>query len=153
MVVTVTIAPIEAKQVLRRLLEFNAYEFSRIDGRSIGPDGRYGYRYLDEYWDPSERRTPYLLHVGDELAGLALVRARPQATSFAEFLILPKFRRGGTGTSAVTQILPAHPGRWEITQVPGNDAAVAFWRRAIPVPFDERILPDGTVTQTFMINP
>lgn len=43
------------RDVVGRLLEFNSYEFSRIDGRSIGRDGRYGYRYLDAYWSEPGR--------------------------------------------------------------------------------------------------
>lgn len=149
---TVDIATIGDMPIVARLLEFNAYEFSRIDGRAIGPDGRYGYRYLDAYWDPDEPRTPYLIRLGGELAGLAFVTTRSDVTSFNEFLVLPKFRRGGVGTSAVARLLRLHAGRWEIKQVPGNDRAVAFWRCAIPVPYDERIHSDGTVVQTFVID-
>ncbi len=153
MTVAVSIAPLESKAVVGRLLEFNEYEFSRIDGRPIGPDGRYGYRYLDHYWDPTEQRTPYLLQVDGELAGLALVAEWSGVTSFAEFLILPKFRRHGVGLEAVRLILDRHPGPWEITQLPGNDGATAFWRRAIPVPYQEQIGADGRVAQTFTIMP
>jgi predicted acetyltransferase len=152
MTVDLTIAPLESKAVVGRLLEFNEYEFSRIDHRPIGLDGRYGYRYLDNYWDPSERRTPYLLHVEAELAGLALVVEWSGVTSFAEFLVLPKFRRRGVGIEAARLILRRHPGPWEITQVQGNDGATSFWRRAIPVPYEERIEADGHVAQTFMID-
>lgn len=152
MTVDVSIAPIEAKSVVGRLLEFNEYEFSRIDQRPIGLDGRYGYRYLDNYWDTEEHRAPYLLHVDGELAGLALVVEWSGVTSFAEFLVLPKFRRRGVGFEAARAILRRHPGRWEITQVAGNDAATTFWRRAIPVPFEERVEADGHVAQTFMID-
>ena len=151
MIVTASIAPPEAKPVVGRLLEFNEYEFSRIDGRPIGPDGRFGYRYLDNYWSPDERRVPYLLHVKTELAGLALVTEWSEILSFGEFLVLPKFRRGGVGRQAAQLILRRHPGRWEITQVAGNDGATAFWRRAIPVPYEERVADDGHVAQTFMI--
>lgn len=38
---------------MRQLLELNSYEFSRFDGADVGPDGRSGYPYLDDYW--SER--------------------------------------------------------------------------------------------------
>ncbi len=152
MTVDVSIAPPESKDVVGRLLEFNEYEFSRIDQRPIGLDGRYGYRYLDHYWDPDERRSPYLLHVEGELAGLALVAEFSGVTSFAEFLVLPKFRRRGVGFEAARLIVRRHPGPWEITQVRGNDGATAFWRRVIPVPYDERIEADGHVAQTFMID-
>lgn len=152
MTVDVFIASLDSKPVVGRLLEFNEYEFSRIDDRPIGPDGRYGYRYLDNYWDPKERRFPYLLQVDDELAGLALVAERSAVTSFGEFLVLPKFRRRGVGLEAARLILRRHPGPWEVTQVQGNEAATAFWRRAIPVPYHERTEADGHVVQTFTID-
>jgi hypothetical protein len=43
----------EDRDVVRQLLELNSYEFSRFDGADVGPDGRSGYPYLDDYW--SER--------------------------------------------------------------------------------------------------
>jgi hypothetical protein len=46
----------DAAPLLRRLLEFNAYDLSAIDGRDVGPDGTYGYDYLDLHWiEPDER--------------------------------------------------------------------------------------------------
>ena len=61
------------QQVLRQLLEFNAYEFSRFDQASLGLDGTYGYRYFDAYWS-EVGRVPFFILAGDELAGFALVR-------------------------------------------------------------------------------
>ncbi len=62
----------------------------------------------------------------------------------AEFLILPKYRRRGIGTSAARAIFAKYPGAWVIKEVPGNDDAVNFWRQAIPVAFSETIEPGGT---------
>jgi len=76
-------------------LELNSYEFSRIDGRSIGHDGLYGYRYLDAYWSEPDR-VPYLFRADGELAGLALVRRVNKAMEVSEFLVLPKSRRTGS---------------------------------------------------------
>ena len=64
----------EAKPIVRRLLELNAYEFSAIDGRDIGPDGDYGYPYLDHYWGAANERAALLFHLDGHLAGFALVR-------------------------------------------------------------------------------
>ena len=83
--------------VVGRLLELNAYEFSRVEGRSIGDDGLYGYRYLDAYWSEPDR-FPYLVRADGELAGLALVSRLGPVLHISEFLILPKFRRAGVGT-------------------------------------------------------
>ena len=134
---------------MRRLLELNAYEFSAIDGHDIGPYGEYGYPYLDHYWSGSDDRAALLFHVDDLLAGFALVRlGRPHQV--AEFLMLPKYRRHGLGTEAARQVLSRFPGEWITHEVPGNDGAVAFWRRAIPARFAETSDVTGT-TQRFVI--
>lgn len=135
--------------VVGRLLELNSYEFSRIDGRSIGHDGLYGYRYLDAYWS-EPGRVPYLFRADGELAGLALVRRANRAMAVSEFLVLPKFRRTGVGTQAARQLFAAHPGPWQVRQIAGNDQATSFWRSAIPAPFTEMV-DEGNVTQTFNI--
>ncbi len=140
------------REVVGRLLELNSYEFSRIDGRSISCDGRYGYQYLDAYWS-EPGRVPYLLEADRELAGLALARRVDAVMHVAEFLVLPKFRRTGVGTQAARQLFAAHPGRWQVRQVVGNDQAMSFWRRAIPAPFTELVDDEGNVTQTFDMQP
>ena len=144
------LAPATASQrdVVGRLLELNSYEFSRIDGRSIGRDGRYGYRYLNAYWS-EPGRVPYLFRGDGELAGLALVRRAGTITDVAEFLVLPKFRRTGVGTRAARLLFAAHPGPWQVRQVAGNDQATSFWHRAIPTPFTEVVDDEGNTTQTF----
>lgn len=138
-----------AKPTLRRLLELNAYEFSAIDGRDIGSNGEYGYPYLDRYWPKCSDRAALLFHVDDQLAGFALVRVG-SPHQIAEFLILPKYRRLGVGAAAAREVLTRWPGEWTTHQVSGNDGAVAFWRRAIPVPFIETTDADGS-TQHFVI--
>jgi predicted acetyltransferase len=136
------------KPVVGRLLELNAYEFSRFDRRALRDDGTFGYRYLDSYWD-DQGRHPYLVLVDGELAGLALVRLTA-TWSMAEFLVLPKFRRSGVGTSAARAVFARHPGQWEVREIAGNDDAVAFWRGVIPVIYDESVDAGGT-TQRFAI--
>jgi predicted acetyltransferase len=108
------------RDVVGQLLEFNSYEFSRLDGRAISHNGRYRYQYLDAYWS-EPGRVPYLLRAGGELAGLVLARRVDAVMSVAEFLVLPKFRRTGIGTQAARQLFAAHPGPWEVHQVIGND--------------------------------
>ncbi len=140
----------EAQPIVRRLLEFNAYDFSAIDGRDIGPDGEYGYPYLDHYWGPANNRAAFLFHVDAHLAGFALVRLG-MPHQVAEFFVLPKYRRHGLGTTAARRILSRWRGEWITHEVLGNDRAVAFWRRAIPVRFTETSDATGT-TQRFVIS-
>jgi len=147
--VTVTETPRAQRELLGRLLELNAYEFSRFDGRPIGGDGRYGYEYLDLYWSENDR-WPYTVRVGDELAGFALVRSEDDVLSIAEFLVLPKFRRTGVGAAVARDLFARHRGTWHVDQIPANTAATDFWRRAIPVPFDEDVDGAGHVVQRFV---
>jgi GNAT superfamily N-acetyltransferase len=114
----------EAKPLVRRLLELNAYEFSAIDGRDIGADGEYGYPYLDRYCGASNDRAAFLFHVDAQLAGFALVRlGTPHQV--AEFLVLPKYRRNGLGTAAARQILSVGTGNGSRTRFP---ATMVPWR-------------------------
>ena len=117
------------KGIVRQLLEFNAYEFSRLDGADLDGHGRFGYAYLDLYWTEPDRH-PYLILVGASIAGMALVRAGPPH-SVAEFLIMPKYRRARIGTAGARDLLSRHPGHLEVRQNQGNESAVAFWRHAI----------------------
>ena len=141
-------AGIESKEVVRRLLEFNAYDFSRLTGADLDRDGQFGYRLFDDYWtDPA--RHAFLIEVDGHIAGLVLVR-QGEPSRVAEFLVLPRFRRVGIGTKAARQAFALFPGSWEIHEIAGNDAAVEFWRRAIPVTFEESIDAEGT-TQRFTL--
>ncbi|MBV9597220.1 MAG: GNAT family N-acetyltransferase [Chloroflexi bacterium] len=141
-------AQLQDKALIRQLLEFNAYEFSRFDGADLDAHGRFGYRYLDHYWTEPTRH-PFLITVKAFLAGIALVRAGPPHI-LAEFLVMPKYRRRGVGTTAARQVFARFLGEWEVHEVPGNDVAVQFWRKAIPAPFSETHDDHGT-TQRFAI--
>jgi predicted acetyltransferase len=139
----------DAAPLLCRLLEFNAYEFSAIDGRDVGPDGEYGYDYLDLYWIEPDERVALVFEVGGAIAGFALIRLG-SPHQVAEFLVLPKFRRRGLGTEAARQVLSRWHGEWITYEVAENEQAVGFWRRAIPVQFTEASDATGT-TQRFVI--
>lgn len=149
MEVTVEKALPHERDILARLLEFNSYEFSQLDHRSIGADGSYGYPWLHAYWSESGR-TPYLFHCEGELAGFALVSRLPDdAISMSEFLVLPKFRRAGVGTQAVARLFDIHRGTWQVSQVAGHVSATAFWRRTIAAAFVESVDDDGRIVQRF----
>jgi predicted acetyltransferase len=147
-VVRLVVALREDRDVVRHLLEFNAYEFSRFDSADVGRDGRFGYPFLDLYWSEPARR-PYLIKVGESVAGLVLIRSG-SPHSVAEFLVLPKYRRAGVGRTAARMAFAQFAGEWEIHVAPGNAGALEFWRRAIPVPFDESVGGDGS-TQRFSV--
>ena len=136
------------KPVVRRLLELNSHDFSEVDGRDLGPHGEYGYPYLDHYWLAEEERHPFLIDVDGQLGGCVLVRAGVPH-QFGEFFVVRKYRRQTVGLLAARAVFARFPGPWQVHEVAGNHAAVAFWRKAIPVMFDETSDDDGT-SQTFV---
>ena len=142
-------ADLHAKEIIRQLLEFNAYEFTAFFADSeLDEHGRFGYRWLDHYWT-DEHRHAFLIRVDGRIAGMTLVRGT-DPFSIAEFLIMPQYRRRGVGLIAARRVFSLFDGSWSVHQVPGNERATAFWRRAIPAPFTETADADGT-TQRFVL--
>jgi predicted acetyltransferase len=138
----------DEKAVVRRLLELNAHDFSEIDGRDLGPHAEYGYRFLDHYWLPGEDRHAFIIRVDGAIGGCVLVRAGAPHR-FGEFFVVRKYRRSGVGTSVARMVFEMFPGEWLVQEVAGNEAAVAFWRRAIPCEFDE-VVDDARTAQRFI---
>jgi len=138
------------KPVVRNLLELYQHDFSAFDDNDVDADGRYGYRYLDNYWTEPERH-PMLFRVDGCWAGFALVRAGAPH-DMAEFFVMRKYRRRGLGTVLARDVFARFPGAWQVRQMPSNPDATAFWVQAIPVDFEQEILDHGPV-QRFTILP
>lgn len=132
--VDVTQAPIEAKPVLRRLLQLYLYDFTEFTTDDVNAHGEFDYPYLDQYWTPDERETrvPFLITAGGKLAGFALVRrAGSGPWKMAEFFVLRRFRRLGVGSRAAAEVFGRLPGAWQVHEIAANAPAQAFWRRVI----------------------
>ena len=133
--VDVTEASANDHSVFERLLELYRYDFSVFDGADVDARGVYGYPYLDWYWVEPERHA-FLVRVDGRVAGFALVRAG-DPHDMAEFFVMRKYRRDGTGTRVARNVFARFPGNWQVRQLRTNEPAQRFWRRAIPVPFVE----------------
>jgi len=122
--------------ILANLMELYVYEFSDISDRDLGPDGRFGYRHLEAYWQ-EPGRYPFLLRVDGALAGFALVLERgivdpgEPGHLVAEFFVLRAYRKRGVGEAAAVHLFRKFPGRWWIAEHEANTPAQAFWRRVI----------------------
>jgi predicted acetyltransferase len=135
MEVRLVVALESQKNVVGQLLELNSHEFSRWDGRDVDADGRFGYPYLDLYWEPDQDRHPFLIEVDGHVAGCVLVR-RGSPHRMAEFFVLRKFRRQAVGTMAARGVFGLFPGVWEVQWWVDNEGAGKFWRSATPFPSD-----------------
>jgi predicted acetyltransferase len=134
-VIEVLAATREQQPILGNLLELYAYDFSAFHPLQLGEDGRFGYRDLPLYWH-EESRSPFLVRVDGELAGLALVRRGSRISEdknvwdMAEFFIVRGCRRRGVGRCAAHQIWRRFPGPWEIRVMESNLPALRFWEQA-----------------------
>lgn len=141
-------APAAANEsaVLANLLELYAYDFSEFHDVELGADGRFGYDKLPLYWTEPDRH-PFLFRYRGKLAGFALVTKGPdmedgeRVWDMAEFFVLRRYRRRGTGAEATRQILSRLPGRWKIRVMESNKAGREFWARAIEIALGEAIAP------------
>ena len=70
-------------------------------------------------------------------AGFAIVNGGPGNLppdvdfDLLDFFIAHKYRRRGVGREAARQVFARHQGRWEVAELAGNRAAIAFWNRVI----------------------
>jgi predicted acetyltransferase len=149
--VTVQEAAKSDEPVVRRLLELYGHDFSEFTDADVDEHGLYGYRDLDRYWTDPERH-PFLFRVVGHWAGLALVRTGAPH-DLAEFFVLRKYRRHGVGHAAARAVLARFPGQWQVRQMTANAGATEFWRRAIPVEFDEELTDHGPVQRFVMPRP
>lgn len=135
--VTLDVARPDQAPVLANLLELYTHELSAIFGLEIGDDGRYGYPRLAQYFgEPG--RFPFLIRVGDRLAGFALATLGspasddPRAMDVAEFFVLRRHRQEGVGGRAAVRLWNGFPGRtWTVRVSTANAPALSFWTGAV----------------------
>jgi predicted acetyltransferase len=100
------------------------------------------------YWDAGNH--PFLIEADGQIAGFCLIDHRAVAETFdwnmGQFYVLGTLARRGIGARAARLAFERFPGIWQVTQVPENLPAIAFWRAVIGAHtggrFDETVLPD-----------
>lgn len=126
--------PIEEKTILADLLEAYFSELNTFKALAKDKHGKFGYKYLDLYWQEN-KRFPFFIKVDGELSGFALVNEQGHINSntmtIAEFFILPKYRRQGIGKYTAFKIFSMFPGQWEVAEAIKNIPAQLFWRSII----------------------
>jgi predicted acetyltransferase len=132
-------ASLEDYPTIQNMVRFYVYDLSRDCGFSsedwgLPAEGLYESLDFKSYFQDPTRRA-YLIKVKDELAGFVLlnnVTASPEREwNMGEFFILAKFQRKGIGMQVANQIWKMHPGLWEVSILPENKRALAFWRKII----------------------
>ena len=144
------VEPLRARDRDRLVALYDAYLEELVTLRAAyrrRADGRWEYCPPGGNWGPDH--LPYWLAHGDDhrllafrlhgmVIGFAMVGLRPAPwmsrgtdACIAEFYVVPGVRRRGLGEAAALRVLSRWSGRWEVSEVPGNLAAIAFWRKVI----------------------
>lgn len=119
------------------MARFYVYDMSRscgfiCDEWACPPDGLYESYDFKVYFD-NPKRQAFLIKVEDELAGFILLnKVGTQAHTdwnMGEFFVLAKFQGIGVGSLVVQELWKTHPGFWEVSIIPENTPALAFWRK------------------------
>lgn len=131
---SITLASLEEKPVVARLLQLCLHDHSTHSPVEIDTNGLFSYRWFDSYWS-SPNRFPYLIRVGSQLAGFAFVRDRENdeigdwQRQIAEFFILRGLRRANIGRTAALALLRSKCAVWEFAYAISNEPARLFWRQ------------------------
>ena len=116
-----------------RMLELYQHDLSDVWDQDLDGHGEYGFA-LDKYWN-TEGCHPFVASANGKYAGFALVdqsvRIGTEGYWMDQFFVLKKYRRKGVGDLLARSVFSALPGRWEVGQMPQNQAARAFWRKVI----------------------
>ncbi len=140
--------------LLANVYQLYLYDYTDFMDWDVDEHGCFAHSDLDTlFTDPT--RHGFLLKIDGALAGFALIRAfdhpiRKEAAfsiNMDEFFVLRKYRRIGVGRLFAVTCFNRFPGRWRVSQLPGNRAAIAFWRNVIggysAEPYHELTAEDG----------
>lgn len=115
--------------------------------------------FLPFWLDSEDGARTYLIRVGGQPAGFALVGSRPQFPymnpdcdyRLCEFFVMRAWRGQGIGREAVRRLFDKFTGAWELEVLMDNHQGLKFWRHVLPSlvgRIDER-LENGTVNFSF----
>jgi putative acetyltransferase len=119
---------------IAQLLELYQYELCDIWPQPLDAAGRYGYE-LSRHARGVNGSCAHVALLEGRPAGVALVApawvTRTEGHWLEQFFVPKARRRAGVGRALAHHVFTAHPGPWEVGQMPANAAARRFWRRVI----------------------
>jgi predicted acetyltransferase len=125
--------------IIQNMARFYVYDLSRSCGFismewACPDDGLYESFDFKHYFEDKDRWA-FLIRVDNELAGFVLLHKSGSIPEvewvIGEFFVLAKFQGKGIGQNIADQVFKTFPGVWEISIIPENTEALAFWRKTI----------------------
>ena len=109
--------------IIANLMQMYLHDLSAYELEDVGKDGRFEYEFLSLYWVEPERH-PFLIRVGDNIAGFALVRElSTQVYEMSEFFVMRTYRGRDVGTTVATDLFNRFRGVWQVAQEAENKKA------------------------------
>ena len=136
---------------LHDLSEFDEHYYTLNDRGLWEPD------HLPS-WLGDDTDHPLIIRQSKARVGFALVNEAPSADvmpgigfRLAEFFILNRYGRTRLGLRAAQALFERFPGRWQLSILPRNAPAIAFWCRVVgdQAGLTQESGPTGEVVYTF----
>lgn len=133
------LASIHDYPIIQNMAQFYVYDMSRYCGVisedwACPKDGLYERFDFKNYFEDPTRKA-FLVYVEKELAGFVLLNqvgtSKATEWNMGEFFILAKFQGKGVACQVAEQLWKTHPGHWEVSVIPQNSHALAFWSKTI----------------------
>ena len=130
-------AAIDDLPIIRNMWLFYIYELGRYCGFNNGWECPVNLDFIPDdltsyFTSPNQA---FLIKVKSEFAGFILLNKKGTQPNtdwnMAEFFILAKFQGKGIGQLIAQKLWKKHSGCWEVSIIPENKPALAFWRKAI----------------------
>jgi predicted acetyltransferase len=124
--------------IIENMWRFYIYDMGRYCGLNKGWECPADLSFVPDdlthyFVDPT--RNAFFVKVDGVLAGFVLlhkVGTTPDVDwNMGEFFILAQFQGKGIGEQIADQIFKKFPGIWEVSIIPENTGALAFWRKVI----------------------
>ena len=128
------------RAVIRHLYPLYLHDLSAFtDLYTVDEEGRFFPDYLSDWLETRSAPVhPLVIRADGRPAGFALVAEAPyphmtpgRDYRMSEMFILKAHRRRGVGRAAALACFQRFRGVWEVSQLPANEGAIAFWRSVI----------------------
>lgn len=132
----IEIANKSKKKIIRQYLDDYLMELSIYDDTvKFDKKGKPVYQYFDDYFVDDDR-YPLCFYVGENLAGISLVReSEAYVYEIAEFYVFPEFRKDNNALDFANMINFKFLGTLCFSTRRENDKAVKFWNKFV-APFE-----------------
>jgi predicted acetyltransferase len=102
------------------------------------------YKWFNCYWEDKDRYPLYLI-VDDVIAGFALIREMNNMSyDFAEFYILPEYRKDNNALWFALEITNLFPGEFTFSTRFTNPRAIKFWSKFAKIFESNEYVDDDT---------